>query len=393
MIKKRKNIIIIISVLICAVAVAAAALIFKKKEQDFSVGTPKESNGTGIVETDELIYYTDSSPFIYVYDKNTGEREHLCSNLDCKRDVNSCNAYLLMPGMCSTSLMAYGEHLYYIDAGKDDSSVYLYRLAMDGSTRDKHIKICEFPQGENASLSDMVAVPYGQYIFLSTAEGIPGDDPMERISYIYKLDIKEGAIVSLVKEEEYGNYVKIFHTDEKYGYYYMYYFDKDISLYGKICRFNAETGEKEILIDETAGLTEACFLDGKIYYNTIGTGMYQYDIDTKKSEGFGRGIQGQDELIRGQMASDGEYIYMLAMEQSGEGEAFLEIYDKSGEKISRIDFLKDNEMIKNILCVDGKLVYILLSNDGTGNSFGYIYPAKKQEGEDLSFSRKDLMDR
>lgn len=360
---KKKKIIIISAFCITVIAVVIITVcIYNHKDTSLSaIGNIYESNAAGLVETENLIYYVSDIQmgYINVYDKNTKATSVLCNNPECKHNTPSCVASVFEPRMCINTLCTYNNNLYYVDYDiSAGNRVALYRVSMDGSSKDNILTVYEFPDGEEISLQDINISSNGENIYMYTGECYDGEDPLKKRLIVYKISLKDESIKKLTEDDKYGGYIDVCGFDSDNIYYSIIYFSEDLkNTYGSVYRYNIKTEEKEILVDELKSVNTLCLSGKYIYYNVFQGNVYKYDLNTGKTEEF---ISFENpENMAGRLYADNTYIYYYNYnaDYADETETYLYVYDKNGELKGSVKALPTDENIIKAYVINDKLIF------------------------------------
>ena len=139
-------------------------------------GALADSTGDGI-----YLQMLNTSSFLFYMDRKTGKIVWLCGKADCEHGTEGCNAYF-KDRLVPDSLQIYENHLYVMEHATREHDSILYRMDLDGSSREK---VLEFPSENGSGAARIV----GDSLYISG--GTMEDDVT--VSYIYrqKLDGKE----------------------------------------------------------------------------------------------------------------------------------------------------------------------------------------------------------
>ena len=385
--KKNKRIVLIL--LICIIAAAAAGIIVythnKKDVSSSAVGSIYESDSAGLVETENLIYYVSDiqNGFLYVYDKNTKAASILCSNPECKHDTLDCAAGVFEPRMCASTLCSYNNNLYYIDYDINaGNKVALYKVSMDGSSKDNILTVYEFPEGDGIGLQDINVSSNGENIYLYTGECYDGEEPMNKRLIIYQINLKDESIKKLTEDDKYGGYIDIcgFKSDDIY--YSTIYFSKDLQIYGSVYSYNVKTEEKKTVADELKSVNTLCIMDDYIYYNVFQGSVFGYNLNTGRTEELISFENAED--MAGRLYTDDTYIYYYNYnsDYTDDKETYLYVYDKNGELKASIKTLPAEDNIIKAYTIKDKLIFGVCSvTDDTKMRYSYIDKKDIEEGK------------
>lgn len=376
----KKNKKIILMAILCAVAVIIVIIVCVLKNKDNSlsaVGSIYESDDAGLVETENLIYYVSDilGGFLNVYDKNTKVSSLLCNRPDCKHNTQDCVAAVFEPRMCMNTLCSYNNNLYYVDYDISAANrVALYKVSMDGSSRDNVLTVYEFPEGDDISLQDINVSKNGENLYLHTAECYDGEDPLNKRTIIYQINLKNESIRKLTEDDKYGGYINICGFNSDYIYYSIVYFSKDLkNMYGSIYSYNIKNDEKKVLADEIKSVSTLCTLDNYIYYNLYQGNVFRYDINTGETEEV---IKFENpENMSGRLYSDDTYIYYYNFnaDYNDNADTYLYAYDKKGELKAAIKTLPSTDSIIKVYKIKDKLIFGVCSmSDDTEMRYSFI---------------------
>ncbi len=190
--------------------------IYEQDSQNFSVGVREGAyteNGFYAINTD-----SENIDFI---DSKTQTAVPVCGKPNCKHNDELCNAHFNTP----ESVMVYNGYLYIIAHGKEMSTVYLYKMSLDGSERIELRTLYSFEEEDaNTSLFFMIHRGYG-YMVINWRENF---SRKEREQMFYRIPLNDSEErIELYKIKGYSPQILIYQSEGNKIYFCTKMYEDD----------------------------------------------------------------------------------------------------------------------------------------------------------------------
>ena len=272
-------------------------------------------------------YYFFESNNLYYWSAETKSGTIVCSASNCSHDSEKCNAYFHSFGdqgqyyFSTLDLEFFNNRFYKIGLELGEViDYYIYSISMDGSERERlgYLYSKEYePGGGFMYIYNWIMVDgyyYGQYSSEEEPLGLYKIRVDGEKTLLY--DISDKTSAGIYRVQGIGPY--IYFTVDGYED------EKMQSVISQFIRYNTETEEIEILMEDCT-ICAYCFLDeNRIFYSDIVGKCYLMNLATGEEVC----ILGEDSAT-GVLSSDGKYLYIR------EG-YYLYVYDENGVSIDTI---------------------------------------------------------
>ena len=271
------------------------------------------------------------------FDSESGMTVPLCNLPNCKHtaeDYDKCNAYFnefesspVTAGYDTRCLQYYNGNIYIIGVDSD-AYVCMFRVAKDGSTREKSCRLFKFEpetdsDGSVESYNASVCIHRGYLYFINNKEKElklrrMKLDSKEEADIIYET---EGIRPNLYRMEGYGDYI-FFQggnfTDEACE-----------NMDGGIYAYNIVS--QEISLVKKDAISAYMIKDTDIYYSTADS-VNKYNLLTQKDEIFVKTKKGYATV-----AADNNYIYVVGNQFfGGDEESIIRVYKPDKTEVGQI---------------------------------------------------------
>ncbi len=273
-------------------------------------------------ESDAGYYYWGDVGYLMFCDKTSGVSVPLCNRPDCEHNTSDCNAYFEVDYASDryvVSMLMYYDGAVYIQGFDDQGYVNLYKVAADGSSREKCMSLFKV---DTEDLEDFyrslnICIHRGYVYYIDNDESMPALRRMKLGSSSTEVIFQtSGERPNLYRIQAYGDYV-FFQggnfTDDTY-----------LEMNGGIWAYNTLTNEVKLVKDDA--ISSFSIVDNIIYYATE-TGVSAYSLETRQDT----------EIAESEayplMFADERYLYIYTVGGAG---LTLSVYTREGEKVCTI---------------------------------------------------------
>lgn len=282
----------------------------------------------GYIAQSKQGYYFNYGNVLLFYDFKSKQVVPVCNKPNCTHDsITSpdCNAVFSDYYMSYDirSGIRYYEGYLYMTACDEDGYDCLYRISLDGSTREKYMRL--YRSGKTETTTETIEgtstqgyrraphfwIHRGYVYYINNMEKNPAIRRMkmgsEKEELVYKT---QGERAALYRMKAYGDYL-VFQTGN---------FEEDmIEIDAGLCAYNTKTGEIGTIV---SGVYNEYHIYGDSVYYATATEIRRYDMKTKEDIAV---IEGNDGYYS--FGIDEEYVYTY------NDKSTLKVYTHDGEEI------------------------------------------------------------
>ncbi|MCQ2460382.1 MAG: DUF5050 domain-containing protein [Ruminococcus sp.] len=319
-----------------------------KKETEKSVEMPSDNpGGRQIMETESGYYYNNEDFLLSLRysEKSTDADIFLCPKPECRHDGNeSCTAtYNFSP---ITNTILYDNYIYFVadEKTKENLGYALYKVSLDGTTLDKVCDVAKIMNPNEDNYSGYGSMPqfiiHKGYAYIPYMFGALWYGQYIQSGFV-KVNIQTGEKEILFEETEYkeGKEATVIGGHGDYIYYSV---RAQKPMYGGDFRMNVITGETERLKGQTqkgdnvyglekwpgiVAFGESAFYVTKYYKETDSVSFAAIDYQTLKPNGVE--IMPSEKNMGTRFVPYDDKLYVL-------GQKELKIYSEKGELIKAI---------------------------------------------------------
>lgn len=338
-------------------------------------------------------YFTAQSPlYLMFFDETSKESIPVCGKADCSHDCADCNAYFGSAKhydrnapekvtYTGASLYFYNGYLYTLNSDGN-----LVRIAADGSERQTLMKV---DSNYDGSSNTKLVFYDNMFCVYNSSGGMGMNKEQTETIRRYSLDGKTeetiieytGTNVSINSVKNYGSQLFFLISslsmeredgNRKYNY-----------SYNGLYTYNCKTGEAGKVIDNKITDYAVDEQNGRIYYYTLGEGLFEYNISSKEVKKL---YTADADSGICDISYDGKYIYLYngrwssyTKTSESEVEVKCRVIEKNGNELCQISFNNP------IFCYFGDSSYMFaLQGDEEGKT-ALTYLDKKRLGSDASW--------
>ena len=295
-----------------------------------------------MAKTKNGFYFFDSTMLMF-FDLASKQLVPVCNKPNCEHDSiasEGCNAIFSEYNITYDHMsgVRYYDGYLYITGCDEEGYDCLYRIAQDGSTREKYMKLYRSGRMSTETESYRRAPSFwihrGYVYYINEMEETQVIRRMElgkdKAEVVYEA---QGERATIYRMKAYGDYL-VFQTGN---------FAEDmINIEARICAYNIKTGEIGTIVNDV--YNEYHIYDGKVYYTTA-TEIRCYDMDSKEDEAIIEGNNGYYEFCL-----DDTYIYTF------EDGGTLRVYNHGGaikctvadKKVRNLYYVHDGYLLSDI---------------------------------------------
>ena len=272
---------------------------FKAVTLDQSYQIEEDSNiycSSPEMTTDGTNAYIYDGMYIKILDVESKTCQYLCSNPQCSHFGEECNAYFY----AAQGIQYYKGALYtlvYEDVMEGEiiaQKVVLYKISLDGVTRDRVCEMATINVNDLATLEDghgyscsmywTIHRGYIYYVYDIGTSGMPDNTYYNNMSnYICRMKLEEGAAREYIMPLEKGSRTEntwLFGSGS-----YIYYFGDMMEGKGILYRFNTEAKEVEKLPLSKRSVGDYVVGEDYLCYIEEGdSGVYKYHFSDQSTE-------------------------------------------------------------------------------------------------------------
>lgn len=305
-----------------------------------------------ICESEYGFYYGSVFHVMY-YDKASDINTILCFNSACNHQDDECTG--IFNDFLAESVAYNGGSLYiagYDKNSEDIYDVYLYRVSLDGSVREKLFKTATY---EYSMSQDPMIIHRGYYYFTTGSRDEDGK------AGIYRRKLEKNSEIETVYETDKGSFADISNLicyEDKLYFEYMYCVDKKENEYNfYLMKTDINSLETNIEVENFKVNWFYISDKDKILAYTIDSNIKEYNLAENTVENI---LELEKDKVH-IFTCDGDYIYF---ERSGR----VEVYTKDGKKLQDIntdidgligDFLYGNDDYLFCSCISDNMEFIL----------------------------------
>ena len=311
-----------------------------------NVKTSADVDENNVAISEDGVYFWNADGYLMFLDKKSEQVVSLCGLADCQHNSSSCNAYFenignQTEGFFRNRVIYYEDALYLIGLDEDEY-VSIYKVAKDGSAREKILQLYKIQKMKEEEYS-ITAPSY--YIY---------DD------YVYYID--NGVTKQMLRRKSFKNEKEevLYEPEQKEANVYRMKVH-DGSLYFQTEYYTEETEcakggiyEYDILENKVGKVKDGAIADygfqGNILYYATTTGTMKYDMERKKEEVFYTKEEGYPD----ELSINEKYIY------TGDWDCNLTIYNKQGD----IEYTGKSEGAILLVFGDGEYIFALGAGEG-----------------------------
>lgn len=303
----------------------------------------------------EYGFYYGSCMHMMYYDKDTGINTILCFNSACNHQGDECTG--LFNNFLAESVAYNGGSIYiagYEKKSNEIYDVYLYRVSLDGSVREKLFRVGTY---EMEMSQDPLVIHRGYYYF---TDGSGDEDG--HVS-IYRRKLEKDSEIESVYEADKGSFAEISNLvcyEQNLYFEYIYCYDEKEKKYNfHLMKTDIDSLETDVAAKDFTVNWYYISDKDKILAYTIDSNIKEYNLAENKVKSVLDLEKDKDKVHI--FTCDGDYIYF---EKNGR----VEVYSKDGEKLQDIntnfddligDFIYGNKEHLFCFCITNDMKFIL----------------------------------